>query len=114
MNKLTETLKLLAQQDPKLCVKRDEMDKTFGHNPLYLLDTYGLTKSDLIRLERLGLATKARYEVRHPKANLWDKLDEKINEHNAKVSDENARLPLVPRVCGTHRTRWILFLPEEV
>lgn len=93
MKKITETLKLLAQQDPSLCVDRDRVDETFGHNPAYLLDTYGITKSDLIRLERLGLAMKARYVTKN-----------KTGKSYFKDTEGNP----VP-VDGEHRVRWILF-----
>lgn len=93
MKKITETLKLLAQQDPSLCVDRDKVDETFGHHPDYLFDTYGITKSDLIRLERLGLAMKARYVTRNK---------------TGKAYFKDAEGNLVP-VDGEHRVRWVLF-----
>lgn len=98
MKKIIETLQLLAKQDPKLCVDRDMVDETFGHHPAYLLDTYGITKSDLIRLERLGLAMKARYVTRNPR-----------NVSYFKDEEGNA-----VGVDGPHRVRWILFKPEVV
>lgn len=102
MKKIVATLRMLSKQDPNLCVEKGAIDTTFGHNPDYLLDTYGITKTDLIRLERLGLALKARYETRHPRAEFYEKLNEK----------RDPSLP--PFVCksGTHRVRWVLFRPE--
>lgn len=87
MKKIVEALNLIDTMNPTLCVTKDQIDQTLGYNPLELLERYGFTKNDLIRLEREGRAFKARYEVRHP---------------NPKKG-----------VCGTHRTRWIL-LKEAV
>lgn len=52
--------------DPKVFCKKEEVVEVLGSNPDYLLEL-GLTKSDLIRLERLGLAVKARYVVEKTK-----------------------------------------------
>lgn len=94
MKKIIETIRLLSKQDPKLCVSKDSVEETFGHNPDYLLDTYGITKSDLIRLERLGLAMKARYVTRNSR-NISYFKDPDTKESIA--------------VDGPHRVRWILF-----
>lgn len=98
MKKIIETLQLLSRQDPKLCVDRDKVDETFGYNPQELLDRYGITKSDLIRLERLGLAMKARYVTR--------------NTRNVSYFKDVEGKPVA--VDGPHRVRWILFKPEAI
>ena len=102
-----------AEWDKSLYCPRDKVTETFGHNPAYLLDTHGLTKGNLIRLERLGLAMRAMYEVRHPRADFWDKLDAALAEQYAKnpPTDESP-CPTVPRRHGTYRVRWLLFRPE--
>jgi hypothetical protein len=50
-------------QDPSIICEKDKVSETLGSNPDYLKDVFNITKSDLIRLEREGLAMKARYEV---------------------------------------------------
>lgn len=81
--KAYEKVLAAAEKDPSILCERGKEDECFGSNPDYLLDVHGITKSDLIRLEREGLALKARYETRHPKPDRG--------------------------VCGTHRVRWILY-----
>lgn len=95
---LKAKLVMASRRDPELVCDKADTDKVLGHNPDYLLEVHSITKSDLIRLERLGLALKARYETRHPKADLIDKI-------NAARPEEK------PLVCktGTHRTRWLIF-----
>ena len=99
MKQIVKDLRQLQEINPNLCVPREKIGETLGFNPEELFDMYGITKSDLIRLERLGLAIKARYEVRHPKTELWDKLDEVAIK---------LKKPPVSRKNGTHRVRWIL------
>ncbi len=93
-------LKNAYEKDPKIFTERGAESETFGSNPDYLRDVFNITKNDLIRLEREGLAIKARYETRHPKAELYEKL----NEARTKIGQQ-------PIVCqtGTHRVRWIIF-----
>lgn len=88
------------EADPEIVCSKEDVDKTLGSDPHYLNDVFGITKSDLIRLERLGLALKARYETRHPKADLYNKLNEVRTRNGLK-----------PEVCktGTHRVRWLIF-----
>jgi hypothetical protein len=74
-------LKDAAYLDSALLTPKAKAGETFGHNPAYL-ETLGLTKSDLIRLSRLGFALKARYATKNKKR---------------------------PHLTGPHRTRWILF-----
>lgn len=99
-----------GEWDKSLYCTRGKEGETFGHNPDYLLDKHNLTKSDLIRLERKGLAIKALYEVRHPKADLWDALDKKLAEQHAlNKTAMPGPIPTVPRKNGNYRVRWILF-----
>lgn len=104
---LIEKVRIASEKDAELLCSRDQLESVLGHNPDYLLEVHGITKNELIRLERKGLAFKAKYEVAHPKTAVWDRIDAKIQEHNSKM--ENAPLPLVPRKNGTHRVRWIIF-----
>lgn len=64
---LINKIKKAVEQDPKIICDRADIGDTFGNNPDYLLDVFGITKSDLIRLEREGYAMKARYEVEKTK-----------------------------------------------
>jgi hypothetical protein len=98
----TEKLKIAVEADSTVVVDRKDAETTFGNNPDYLLDIHGITKSDLIRWERKGLAFKARYETRHPKQDMWDKL----NDIRSKMEP-----PLPPMVgkTGVHRVRWVIF-----
>lgn len=90
---LKDKLLAAAAQDPSIFCERGKEDSTFGNNPQYLLDMFGITKSDLIRLERLGLAIKARYVTRNPR-----------NVSYFKDAEGNP----IP-VDGPHRVRWLLF-----
>lgn len=81
-------------KDPSILCERGKEGETFGHNPAYLADVFGITKSDLIRLERAGLAVKARYVTRNPR---------NVSYFNDPVTKEP-----IP-VDGPHRVRWIIF-----
>lgn len=59
----TKKLKRMFEVDPSIFCDKNKIEETLGSNPAYLEDVFGLTKSDLIRLEREGLAFKARYRV---------------------------------------------------
>lgn len=96
---LKEKLQKAFESEKELVVDRTKLESTLGHNPAYLLEIHGITKSDLIRLERKGLAIKARYETRHPKQDLYDNLN--------KLRQEKNMPPLINK-CGTHRVRWII------
>lgn len=91
--KALEKVKLAADKDEKLYSERGKEDESFGHNPKYLLDVHGITKSDLIRLERKGLATKARYVTRNPR--------------NISYFKDATGEPVA--VDGPHRVRWLIF-----
>lgn len=53
-----------------MCSK-EEIENTFGNNPAYLLDVFGITASDLLRLEKAGYAVKARYETKQGHRIRW-------------------------------------------
>jgi len=91
-----EKVKAAAEKDESIYTERGKETETFGHNPLMLLEVHGITKSDLIRLERRGLAKKARYVTRNTR-NIGYFKD---------AEGETVR------VDGPHRTRWILFKEE--
>lgn len=91
--KAYEKVLAAAEKDESVFTERGKETETFGHNPNYLLDRHGITKSDLIRLERSGLALKARYVTRNPR---------NVSYFNDK---EGNPIPL----DGPHRVRWILF-----
>lgn len=82
-----------AEKDQSIFTEKGKETETFGHNPSFLLDVHGITKSDLIRLERQGLAMKARY-VTSNKSGRWQFKDA---EGKPITYD------------GPHRVRWILF-----
>lgn len=88
-----EKVKAAAEKDATIYTERGKESDTFGHNPLMLLEVHGITKSDLIRLERKGLAMKARYITRNTRNIGYFK-----NTEGKTI-----------RVDGPHRTRWILF-----
>jgi len=90
---LKEKLLRAARGDRDLVCDRENLDKVLGHNPDYLKDVFDITKSDLIRLERLGLAMKARYVVEHKRK---------------RYVSVGAAITNIP-VTGTHRVRWIIF-----
>lgn len=69
-----------VSQDPKILTPKDQVEKSLGEDPRYL-ESLGLEKHHLIRLERMGLAIKARYQT------------------------ENKRRRAV---TGPHRVRWII------
>lgn len=50
-----------AESDPDILCRRSEIESTLGSDAHYLANELGITKRDLIRLEREGLALKARY-----------------------------------------------------
>lgn len=83
---MTQVLRLKLQQayqtDPDIFSERGSEQETLGSDVHYLEDILHLDKSDLIRLEREGLAFKARYEMR--------RRDSKP-------------------ITGTHRTRWVIY-----
>lgn len=60
---LRSKLSAAYKQDPELMCDKDNIGKTFGHNPKYLEEVLGINKSDLQKLEKLGLAVKAHYRV---------------------------------------------------
>jgi hypothetical protein len=91
--KALDKVKAAANQDESIYTERGKETESFGHNPQFLLDVHGITKSDLIRLERLGLATKARYVQR--------------NKRNVSYFSDAQGNP-VP-VDGPHRVRWLIF-----
>lgn len=76
-------LKKAAEKDPQILCPRDKVEETLGSDPKYLENELGLTKSDMIRLERLGLAIRARYATSNKRK---------------------------PDVTGPHRVRWVIFL----
>lgn len=79
------------EKDPTILTDRGKVNETLGSDPRWLLEL-GLSKNDLIRLERLGLAYKAHYET----------------ETNRKKK----RMVGQYTVSGPIRARWILFKPE--
>ncbi len=74
-------LRRAAEKDPNIVTPREDIEKSLGSDPRTLSDL-GITGGDLLRLQRLGLAVKARY-----------------------ATSNNKR----PEVTGPHRTRWIIF-----
>lgn len=83
-----EVLNAAAEKDPAILTAKEDIEKSLGQDPRYL-KTLGLEKNHLIRLERLGLAVKARYST--------------ANKTGRRVfGSEEA-------VTGPHRTRWIIF-----
>lgn len=85
---LKDRIRLAAMQDKEILVSREQVESTLGQDPRYL-QTLGLEKSDLIQLERLGLAIKARYATTN-KAARWAHLEED------------------KRPTGPQRVRWII------
>lgn len=78
--------------DPLILVPKEEVEKSLGQDPGYL-KSLGLEKHHLIRLERLGLAVKARYQT--------------TNKTGKAVFVDNDKNPIP--VTGPQRTRWIIF-----
>ena len=68
---LRSKLEAGQQQDNNLLVPKDQAGNTLGHNPDYLDTELGITKSDLIRLERGGMALKARYDANGTHRTRW-------------------------------------------
>lgn len=93
--KAYEKVLVAAEKDPSILIDRSDLNKTLGSNPAYLLDVHGITKSDLIRLEREGLAMKTRYEV--------------SVKQKRYISRETAEQNPGAHITGTHRVRWVLF-----
>jgi hypothetical protein len=91
--KAWDKVKAAAEKDPSIMCERGTETEVFGHNPQYLLNEYGITKQDLIRLERLGLAAKARYVTKNT-SGRW-----------AFKDAEGNKIPL----DGPHRVRWLIF-----
>lgn len=91
--KAYEKVLAAAEKDETIFTERGKETDTFGHNPLMLLEVHGITKSDLIRLERRGLAMKARYVTRNKTGKSYFK-----DKENQSVT-----------VDGPHRVRWVLF-----
>ena len=90
---LSKKLQSAYEKDSDIFCEKSEAGETLGSNPNYLLDVFGITKSDLIRLERLGYAVKARYATVNPRKRfMFETADKK---------------PIF--LTGPHRTRWIIF-----
>ncbi len=58
---LKEKLNKAYEKDLSVACEASAVGETLGNNPTYLEEVHGITKSDLIRLERKALALKARY-----------------------------------------------------
>ncbi len=58
---LIAKLRIAVSRDPEIVVPRSKAADTLGSDAHYLNDILHLSKSDLIRLSRLGFAFKARY-----------------------------------------------------
>lgn len=87
MNPVFKKVLKAAEKDPDILSNREDLQDTVGQDHRYL-KTLGLDKSDLIRLERLGLALKCRYVTK--------------NKTGRKVGDYE--------VTGPHRVRWVIFM----
>lgn len=97
--KLKQKLATAYSKDPELVCEKAKAGETLGNDAKYLFEVLGLEKSDLIRLERLGLAVKARYDTQNSKKKTWVKNPDK---------DSETPILAVP-VTGSHRSRWIIF-----
>lgn len=95
---LKKKLKDAFERDPEIFCERDKAGETLGSNPDYLSDILGIQKSDLLRLERLGLALKARYETENNRTRPIV-----IRKEDGTIEIERAK------VTGPHRTRWLIF-----
>ena len=93
MKECIEKVRQAAALDPSILCERGKERETFGSNPDYLLDMHDITKQDLIRLERMGFAMKARYVTSNPR--------------NVAYFKDDKGEPI--KVDGPHRTRWIIF-----
>ncbi len=85
LENLRTKIQTAMEKDPTLLSGKAELATTLGHNPDYLLDILGITKQDLIRLEKLGFAMKARYVIEN-------------KTRRGRIG-----------VTGPHRNRWIIF-----
>jgi hypothetical protein len=94
---LKAKLKKAFEQDSDIFCAKADIETTLGSNPDYLKDVFQITKNELIRLERLGLAFKARYSTRN---NTKRKL---------RILDKDGILVSKHLITGPHRTRWIIF-----
>lgn len=83
-------IKLAAERDAELLTSKSDVETTLGHDAKYLLEQLDLSKNDLIRLERLGLAMKGRYATEGKRTILL--------KDGSKVG-----------ITGPHRIRWIIF-----
>lgn len=79
MNRLMTKVSEAATKDPELLSDRNQVTEVFGHNPDYLFDVFGITKSDLIRLSRKGLAVKAHYQTKAGNRVRWILFKEILN-----------------------------------
>jgi len=66
-----DKVKAAALKDPEIICAKDKAGETLGSDAKYLEEILGIGKSDLIRLERLGLAVKARYETKQGHRIRW-------------------------------------------
>ena len=91
---LLNKVKAAVEKDPEVVCGKEDIETTLGNDANYLKDIHGLTKNDLIRLERAGLALKARYATKGKrKCFTVDK------EGNKTTYD----------ITGPHRVRWLIF-----
>jgi hypothetical protein len=94
---IIKKIALAFEKDPEILCDRADLETTLGTDAKYLKEVLGITKSDLIRLERKGLAIKARYSTRNTrkrKHNIYSKTGDLLSTHD---------------VTGPHRVRWIIF-----
>ncbi len=56
-------LKKAVEKDLEIVCAKADVATTLGSDANYLLDVLGITKSDLVRLERLGFAVRALYDT---------------------------------------------------
>lgn len=87
---LKQRLRDAIQADQTFLCERSRLEETFGHDAHYLEEILCITKSDLIRLERLGLAVKCRYQTQN--TNLKKRFAD---------------------TTGPHRVRWVIFKDVE-
>ncbi len=92
------------EKDRDLLCDRSDLENTLGNDEKYLFEVLGLTKSDLIRLEREGLAMKARYSTANKTKRMFKRAKIVHNEGEKPRIDFDS-LP----VTGPHRIRWIIF-----
>ena len=62
--------RVALEKDPEIAVDRTKAEETLGSDPRWLLEL-GLTKGNLIQLERIGLALKARYSTKQGHRVRW-------------------------------------------